>query len=642
MNRDVNVHFSPEATEQEQVELSVPQHLSLQTHMLRTMHVEHISHAFIALDHQWRMMYVSHQASYLLERTREALLGNVLWEVFPESVNTLLYRYCHQAAADGRPVQFEVKSPQQEKSYLLHIFPSEDEMAIFLSDITAHKQAEEQLQFQANILRNVRDSVIVLNLQGHITYWNEGATSIFGYTAEDTLGKAFTYFFPELYETQLIKDLETIIAGQDYTVEWKTSRRDGSTIWLDTKITLLYNSDGEFSGFIGVSKDITERKLAEAELHAAKEQLEAILHNINDGIVVHDAYGKIIYANQAVAKMTGYPSVEALLQAPPPTLLDEFDLIDEFGHRLLAAEMPGRRALKGEKNPQINLRMVRKDSRIDRWIRLTSTVVSARDQLPTLVITVVQDITQFKELEQRKDDFILHVNHELRTPLTALVGFLELLHDHYNKIDQQTRIKFFHQGLENCHELIRLVNSIMDASHFANTLHPSQPEDFSLAQVVREVLAQLEPSMQQTHPLAIQVPEQLLVRADRQGVEQIVRNLLTNAFKYAPPGTPVTISAGVSQPSQQTTASQEVCVCVQDSGPGIPPLEQSLLFQKFTRLQRDISGSIRGTGLGLYICKQLVESMGGRIWIESSGQPGEGSRFCFTLPLLLQTSPAAQ
>ncbi len=635
VNRDDNAHSSLDTTDQKQVKPNFAQHLSLETHTLRTTNVEHISHAFIALDQQWRVKYVSYQALQLLKRSREELAGNVLWEVFPEFGNSPLYRYCHLAAGDGKPAHFEVRSPQNQKSYLLHIFPSldEDEIAIFLSDITTHKHAIEQMQFQANILGNVRDSVIVTDLQGHITYWNEGATAIFGYIADETIGKTFKYLFPELDQAQMVRDIDAVYAGQDYTGEWKGFRKDGSIVWVDVKTTLLFNPEGEVCGLIGVSKDITERKRAEAELHAAKEQLEAILHNINDGIIVQDESCAIIYANEAVARIVGYPSVEAIVQEPPLAYFDKFDITDESGHPLSAEQFPRRRSLQGEKNPYINLRLVKKDSQKVCWVRLSSTVVSARDQLPTLMITVLQDITHFKELEQRKDDFILHVNHELRTPLTALVGFLELLADHYKQLDQQTQIMFLHQALNNCQELTRLINAIMDASHLANTLRPSRLEDFSLTQLVREVLAQLRSSMQQTHALQVQVPEHLLIRADRQGVEQIVRNLLSNAFKYAPPGTPITISVDIRQACQETNASQEICFCVQDAGPGIPPAEQALLFQKFMRLQRDLSGAIRGTGLGLYICKQLVEGMGGRIWVESSGQPGEGSRFCFTLPL---------
>jgi signal transduction histidine kinase len=125
-----------------------------------------------------------------------------------------------------------------------------------------------------------------------------------------------------------------------------------------------------------------------------------------------------------------------------------------------------------------------------------------------------------------------------------------------------------------------------------------------------------------------------MVRADRQFLHQILVNLLSNAFKYTPGGTTITISAEPYVPAPENGTREtapKVLVCVQDAGPGIPPEDIPLLFGKFVRLKRDMVGSVRGTGLGLYICKQMVENMGGRIWVESTGIPGEGSRFCFTL-----------
>jgi signal transduction histidine kinase len=112
-----------------------------------------------------------------------------------------------------------------------------------------------------------------------------------------------------------------------------------------------------------------------------------------------------------------------------------------------------------------------------------------------------------------------------------------------------------------------------------------------------------------------------------------LRNLLSNAFKYAEVHTEVVVDVHIIESGHaKEGATQQVCICVKDNGPGIATDDIPLLFEKFVRLKRDLSSSIRGSGLGLYISKQLVEAMGGRIWVESSGVVGEGSRFCFTLP----------
>ena len=137
--------------------------------------------------------------------------------------------------------------------------------------------------------------------------------------------------------------------------------------------------------------------------------------------------------------------------------------------------------------------------------------------------------------------------------------------------------------------------------------------------------------------IQLDISEPLIAQAHALYVRQVLRNLISNALKYSPDGTAVVVSARC--PSNDVP---EVCISVQDTGPGIPADEIPLLFGQFVRLRRDLSGPVRGIGLGLYISKQLVEAMGGRIWVESAGVPGQGSRFCFTLPRIVQTAAISE
>ena len=150
---------------------------------------------------------------------------------------------------------------------------------------------------------------------------------------------------------------------------------------------------------------------------------------------------------------------------------------------------------------------------------------------------------------------------------------------------------------------------------------------------MNEVINLFEPQKKLDYHINMVIPEDLFVLADKQYVHQVLLNLLSNAFKYSPMHTPIEVSARIYDNSTAKGNKHSlVCVSIQDAGPGIPPTEAPLIFGKFVRLKRDLVGSVRGTGLGLYISKQLVESMGGNIWVESSGVAGQGSRFSFTLP----------
>jgi signal transduction histidine kinase len=238
-----------------------------------------------------------------------------------------------------------------------------------------------------------------------------------------------------------------------------------------------------------------------------------------------------------------------------------------------------------------------------------------------------------QQLGQLKDQFLVNVSHELRTPLTEVYGYLELLLIHGDQLDTLTKTTFLKHAMSGCEELTALINNVLDAIHTDDETKPLRVQHVGVAEAVHDVLDQFDPRTVGNYTIHVKVPEMLSVEADPQSVRQVLRNLLSNAFKYAPPQTQLVISATLGDTDCQSGKDDgKVSICVKDQGPGITTGEKDLLFNKFIRLQRDLSGSVRGTGLGLYISKQLVEGMGGHIWVESKGVPGEGSSFCFTLP----------
>lgn len=246
---------------------------------------------------------------------------------------------------------------------------------------------------------------------------------------------------------------------------------------------------------------------------------------------------------------------------------------------------------------------------------------------------------QQQHLNEIRDQFILNVNHELRTPLTAVYGYLELLRDYTGQLDAEMQAKFIENAMRSCEELQLLTNNILDTIQITNEKHHLRITELSVADLIYEVISSSDPRRLQEHPIHLEVPEHLVVLANDQYVRQVLRNLLSNAFKYAPVDTPITIKAGLHGTTVRIDhPSPEVYISVKDAGPGIPPEEIPRLFGQFVRLERDLSGKVRGTGLGLYVSKQLVEAMHGEIWVESSGVPGEGSCFRFTLPCVTRPS----
>ncbi len=228
-------------------------------------------------------------------------------------------------------------------------------------------------------------------------------------------------------------------------------------------------------------------------------------------------------------------------------------------------------------------------------------------------------------LNELKDQFLLNVSHELRTPLTEVKGYVELLSEHHGHLDNETRTTFIGSALQGCEELQLLISNVLDAAQLEDSIQLLKKEELHVATIMQEMS---EYAASQAHSLSFDIPPEITVWADQQQLRRVLRNLLSNAFKYSPVQTPVIVSARPIIEGGQ----EYICISVQDAGPGIAPRNTPLLFQKFSRLERDVTGHIRGSGLGLYLSRQFVEGMGGNIWVESTGIPGQGSRFRFTLP----------
>jgi signal transduction histidine kinase len=212
---------------------------------------------------------------------------------------------------------------------------------------------------------------------------------------------------------------------------------------------------------------------------------------------------------------------------------------------------------------------------------------------------------------------------------------LQLILEENDHIDRATHGLYLEKAIQKCEELGATVNRLLNTQGQRpdDQNEPIAFREIPVAATVQDVLEQLDPIDQKAHSIQLNVPANISVWADMHGLYHILHNLLSNAFKYSPAGTPIVISTVLNTDAAHAgRRTPPVSICVKDSGPGIPADEISFLFSPFVRLKRDLTGPVQGTGLGLYISKNIVEAMGGRIWIESTGVPGEGSSFCFTLP----------
>jgi signal transduction histidine kinase len=277
------------------------------------------------------------------------------------------------------------------------------------------------------------------------------------------------------------------------------------------------------------------------------------------------------------------------------------------------------------------------------WIASRSTFAG----LSTLAAAVERE----QELTALKDLFIMDVNHELRTPIMTLYNNLELLDLMRQRgAESQRQALALRRARSAGDAILHLLNTILDPTVLNGQVPPLKLESVPLAPLVRNILETFDPREvgesviarpgDEPRPVQLHLENELVLLADATRLRQILVNLLANAVKYSSPGSPIEVSAyhvrdvaTISASSRaQEQAAPAACIQVRDHGLGVPPEEQSKLFQRFVRLERDMTGPVRGTGIGLFTCRTLVEAMGGAIWVESAGIPGDGSTFAFTLP----------
>ncbi|HEX2697786.1 MAG TPA: ATP-binding protein [Anaerolineales bacterium] len=372
-------------------------------------------------------------------------------------------------------------------------------------------------------------------------------------------------------------------------------------------------------------------------LRESEELYRTLIEVSPDAIAMTDLEGKVTVCNKQYALMYGFPSVEDVIGTNAGDFIapEDMPMTREVALNVLNEGAIGK----------MEYTLIRKDgARLPVEVRVT--LVKDADGKPSGFIGVNRDITERKqaqlklealfkiEAEARKkaeEDNELKlkalaiVSHELRTPLTSIKGFADTLLAEdvvWDASSQRDFIVTIHEEAQKLGELIEqlLDLSKMDAGVFKLSLARHRPED-----LIEAAASHLHILIGGHHNLTITVPAGLPdVFADAQRVGQVLENLVENAAKYAPSGTAVRVSARVSGGFLE--------ISVADEGPGIPKQDREKVFQAFYRADEKTTINIKGAGLGLTICRRLIEAHGGRIWVE--GQSGPGTVISFTLPLL--------
>lgn len=368
-------------------------------------------------------------------------------------------------------------------------------------------------------------------------------------------------------------------------------------------------------------RDISDRKRAmaklrerEASLRESNRRWNSLLNNVQLIVVELDQQGRIEYANPFFLKLTGYGAEEVLGHS-----WFEFFLPAEKRPEAVARF---RQFLAGEPDHRSQPDLILTKSSGQIAILWNKTRLHSNDGQVIGIISIGEDVTEQYKLELIKAEFISVVSHELRTPLTSVQAALSLLEGqtaNLSAADSQQVIAIASQGVDH---LVHLVDNILDLRRLESGQMQLEKCWFDLAELVLTAIHQVQEIANQAEITLSHRSPSMQVYGDPDFVLQVLVNLLGNAIKFSPAKTIVLL---------ETTASREqVTFAVVDQGPGIPSSQLDKIFDRFYQVDASDARQKRGAGLGLAICRNIVQQHGGQIWAESC--LGEGSRFYFTLP----------
>jgi len=350
-------------------------------------------------------------------------------------------------------------------------------------------------------------------------------------------------------------------------------------------------------------------------------ELEAILWGIGDAVIVTDPQLRLTMLNPVAARIFavrghvahGAPLTEVI---PNETLL-----------KLLEETLQGKEALLVE---EVSLDDGREGE--EKIYQALATTISGDEGVVQGVVAVLRDITGQKELERMKSNFLSVVSHELKTPLHSIKGFVDIILMGKTGEISETQRDFLNTVRTQTDHLQSLIQDLLEFSRLESGQVKLRLEAVSIAGVAGRVMDNLTPMADEKGVrLMTEVPPDFpLIEADRMRITQVITNLAHNAIKFTPKGGSVTVGA--------VDLGEQIRVSVSDTGIGIPPDEREKVFDRFYQVDSTTTRPYRGTGLGLTICKHIVEYHQGMIWAE--GEEGKGSTFFFTLPKKLEAAEA--
>jgi PAS domain S-box-containing protein len=591
--------------------------------------LESITDAFSAWDRNFRYVYVNARAAELLGIPRDHLIGRCVWDLFPDAVGTEVYRKCQRAMTERVSLYFEAYYPASGKWYENHLYPTKEGLSVYWRDITERKAAEEQRAYHAHLLEHIQDGVIATDEQFAVTAWNRGAERMYGWSADEVVGRNVWDIVPSDLTDQEVADGRRELAETGRRHFEVTARhKDGARLFIECSVIALRGPQGEITGYLGINRDMTERKRREKELQRSQAYLAEGQRLTKTGSWSWKiATGEIFWSEQQF-RLYGWdprgapPSLEGCLGLIHPddrafieqkladTLTDIRDY--EWDCRVVAVDGT-------VKHVHTTAHPVLENGALVEYVGATMDVTDRVRGEDALLRT--QDALARVTREMIMGELMASVAHELNQPLAAVVahgnaGMRWLAREAADIGEARHAFERIVRDATRAGEVLRRIRSLV-----MGTEPVSAPVE--IGPLVSEALMLLQDEARARDVTVRELIERDLpsVQGDAVQLQQAVFNLAQNGIEA--------MSGGNGRPrvlrvDVKRTASDAILVAVRDSGSGFDADLATTIFEPFYTTKPG------GLGMGLAISRTIVEAHGGALW--ATTDPA-GTTFQFTLPV---------
>ncbi|MBC1218821.1 GAF domain-containing protein [Nostoc sp. UCD121] len=652
--------------------------------------LESITDGFFALDKKWRFTYINGQAERLLQKKQNELLGKNIWEVFPEIIGTTFYREYHRAILEQVSVEFEEFYPPLNCWLQVHAYPAKDGLSIYFQDITERRRTVEALRESEErwqlALHGNNDGIWDWNLKTNEVFFSTRWKEMLGYKDHEVCNgwdewKKLIHPDERDWVLQAFQD-HFAKKTPFYVCEYRVQCQDGSYKWILDRGQALWDALGDIVRMVGSYTDITDRKRADEELKRQnlRSQLFAeITLKIRESLQIDEILQttvtevqKLLQADRVLifrleSDGSGTVVQEAVLPGWPVILRKNLfdscfkeEYIERYRQgRVSAIEdieaahiQPCHREFLQQFAVRANLvvpilvrdsiwglLLAHQCAAPRKWNNFETELLKQLANQIGIALSQAQllekEIQQSQELVRSNaelEQFAYVASHDLQEPLRMVTSYLQLLERRYkNQLDANAD-QFITYAVDGARRMQTLINDLLNYSRVSTRGQPFKLVDCDV--ILQRAIANLQIAIADNQAIITHdtLPE---VMADTTQLTQVFQNLIGNAIKFCQNQQPQ-IYIGVAKPNTNSDEeslnsiplADEWLFWVRDNGIGLESQYAERIFIIFQRLHgRD---KYPGTGIGLAICKKIIERHGGRIWVES--KPGQGSTFYFTIP----------